>query len=319
VQNFGFSEGVMRDLVIIGAGPAGLTAALYAGRSRLDTVLIEKMAVGGRILMSESIENYPGFPGGIPTTELIGRMEKQVRDLGVSIENDEVLELDCSARVVRTSAGEYAFRAVIIAAGAHPRKLNVPGEDVYTGRGVSYCATCDAPFYKGKHVVLVGGGNAVAEEAIYLSRFADSVNVVHRRQELRASEILQEEMRRNSKIGFILNSLVTEIKGGKKVEAVKIKDVLTGSEKDFACDGVFVYIGYEPETSFLKGKLNMDEAGFVIADDSMRTSAEGVFVCGDCRKKSLYQVVNACGDGAVAADSAYKFISSHAGRTPAGK
>ena len=298
------------DLIIIGAGPAGLTAALYAGRSRLDTILIEKMVPGGRILMSESIENYPGFPGGITTGELIDRMKRQVQELDVKIESDEVLDLDCLNKTVATSGEKYSAKAIIIATGARPRKLNIPGEKEFTGRGVSYCATCDAPFYRGKKVVLVGGGNAVAEEALYLSRFAESVSVIHRRQDLRASEILQEKMRQEKKISFILSSLVTEVKGVKKVEAVRLKDLLTGKESDFSCDGVFIYIGYEPETVFLKGKLQMDEAGFITADDSMSTSAEGVFACGDCRKKSLYQVINACGDGAVAADSAYKFIAS---------
>ena len=298
------------DLIIIGAGPAGLTAALYAGRSRLNTILIEKLVPGGRILMSESIENYPGFPGGITTGELIDRMKRQVQELDVKIESDEVLDLDCLNKTVTTSGEKYSAKAIIIATGARPRKLNIPGEKEFTGRGVSYCATCDAPFYRGKKVVLVGGGNAVAEEALYLSRFAESVSVIHRRQDLRASEILQEKMRQEKKISFILSSLVTEVKGVKKVEAVRLKDLLTGKESDFSCDGVFIYIGYEPETVFLKGKLQMDEAGFITADDSMSTSAEGVFACGDCRKKSLYQVINACGDGAVAADSAYKFIAS---------
>ncbi|MDD5128907.1 MAG: thioredoxin-disulfide reductase [Candidatus Omnitrophica bacterium] len=298
------------DLIIVGAGPAGLTAALYAGRSRLNTLMIEKMAPGGRILMSESIENYPGFPGGVTTVELIDRMEKQVRELGVRFESDEVLDLDCLKKTVITSSATFAAKALIIASGAHPRKLNIPGEKEFTGRGVSYCATCDAPFYRDKNVVLVGGGNAVAEEAIYLSRFASSVSVIHRRQDLRASAILQEKMQQNKKIKFILSSLVTEVKGTKKVEAIRIKDLSTGKEDDLCCDGVFIYIGYEPETTFLKDKIQMDEAGFIIADDSMSTSVEGVFACGDCRKKSLYQVINACGDGAVAADSAYKFIAN---------
>jgi len=300
----------MHDLIIIGGGPAGLTAALYAGRSRMDTLLIEKMSLGGRILMSEMIENYPGFPGGILTTELISRMEKQARELGVRIESDEVLGLDCEKKTVKTSSRLHEARVIIIASGARARKLNVPGEEKYTGRGVSYCATCDAPFYKEKNVVIVGGGNAVAEEAIYLNRFASSVNIVHRRQDLRASMILQEKMQQEKKINFILNNVVTEIKGSQKVEAVRIRDLLTGKERDFSCDGVFIYIGYEPETTFLKGILKMDEAGFIITDEVMATSVEGVFACGDCRKKSLYQVINACGDGAVAADSAYKFIAA---------
>jgi len=300
----------MHDLIIIGSGPAGLTAALYAGRSRLNTLLIEKMAVGGRILMSETIENYPGFPGGVATDELIRRMEQQVRELEVNIVNDEVLELDPVKKTVRASSATYQSRAIIIASGARPRKLNVPGEEQFTGRGVSYCATCDAPFYKEKKVVIVGGGNAVAEEAIYLSRFASLVNVIHRREDLRAAKIMQERMQENKKINFILSSIVTEIKGTQKVEAVRIKNLITGQENDFSCDGVFIYIGYEPETAFLKNNLTMDAAGFLLTDEIMATSSAGIFACGDCRKKSLYQVINACGDGAVAADSAYKFIAN---------
>ncbi|PIQ90693.1 MAG: thioredoxin-disulfide reductase [Candidatus Omnitrophica bacterium CG11_big_fil_rev_8_21_14_0_20_41_12] len=300
----------MHDLIIIGAGPAGLTAALYAGRSRLDTLMIEKMVVGGRILMSETIENYPGFPGGILTQELISRMETQVKELEVKIISDEITELDCQKKTIKGLNSVYASKAIIIASGAKPRKLNVPGEEKYTGRGVSYCATCDAPFFKDKKIVIVGGGNAVAEEAIYLSRFASSVSVIHRRQDLRADKILQEKLQENKKINFILSSIVTEIKGSQKVEAVTIKDLLSGKENDFSCDGVFIYIGYEPETTFLKGKLEMNESGLLLTDENMVTSAEGIFACGDCRKKGFYQVINACGDGAVAADSAYKFIAN---------
>ena len=300
----------MQDLVIIGGGPAGLTAALYAGRSRLDTLLIEKMTVGGRILMSEIIENYPGFPGGISTVDLMARMEEQVKELGVKVVNEEVLDIDCVNKIISTLGASHQACAVIIASGARPRKLNIPGEQEYIGRGVSYCATCDAPFFKGKKVVIVGGGNAVAEEAIYLSRFASLVSVIHRRGDLRASPILQERMQQNRKINFILNSIVTQIKGTQRVESVIIKDLLSGKENEFACDGVFIYIGYEPETTFLKNKLQMDEAGFIVTDENMATTAPGVFACGDCRKKGFYQVINACGDGAVAADSAYKFIAN---------
>ncbi len=300
----------MHDLVIIGGGPAGLTAALYAGRSRLNTLLIEKMAVGGRILMSEVIENYPGFPGGISTHELMQRMEGQVKELGVTIISDEVLDLDCSARTVNTTGGSYSAQAIIIASGASPRKLNIPGEEQFTGRGVSYCATCDAPFFKEKKVVIVGGGNAVAQEAMYLSRFASQVSVIHRRSDLRAAPILQERMQQNKKINFILNSVAVQIKGQLKVESIVIKELLSGQLKDLDCQGVFIYIGYEPETAFLKDKLNLDKGGFILTDENMATTAAGVFACGDCRKKGFYQVINACGDGAVAADSAYKFISN---------
>ena len=222
----------MHDLVIIGGGPAGLTAALYAGRSRLNTLLIEKMTVGGRILMSEIIENYPGFPGGISTLELMSRMEEQVKELGVKIVSDEVLGLDCGSRIINTASESYQARAIIIASGARPRKLNVPGEEQYTGRGVSYCATCDAPFFKDKRIVIIGGGNAVAQEAIYLSRFASVVSVIHRRNDLRASKILQERMQQNKKINFILNSIVTQIKGAQRLESVIIKDLLSDKENE---------------------------------------------------------------------------------------
>jgi thioredoxin reductase (NADPH) len=296
------------DLIIIGAGPAGLTAALYAGRSRLNTLLIEKMVVGGRILMSETIENYPGFPGGVSTHELMAKMEEQVKELEVKIISDEVIQIDCQKKIVKTTSEDFEAKAIILANGAKPRKLNIPGEDKFTGRGVSYCATCDAPFFREKKVVIVGGGNAVAEEAIYLSRFASSVTVVHRRQDLRATPILQEKMKVNKKINFILSSIATQIKGTQKIESVVIKDLLTEKEINFNCDGIFVYIGYEPETAFLKGKIAMNETGFIITDENMLTDVEGVFACGDCRKKGLYQVINACADGAVAADSAYKYI-----------
>jgi len=300
----------MHDLIIIGAGPGGLTAALYAGRARLETLMLEKMVVGGRILMSESIENFPGFIGDISTQELIKRMEEQVRSLDIKIESGEVLGLEPKLKSVNAGTRVYSAKAIIIATGARPRKLNVPGEDKLTGKGVSYCATCDGPLYKDKDVVVVGGGNTVAEEAFYLARFAKSVNILHRRDDLRASAILQERLKANKKINFILNNVVTEISGSSRVEAIKIKDVGTAQERIVTCDGVFIYIGYEPETGFLKNKLKLDDAGFIITGEDMSTSEEGVFACGDCRKKSLYQVITACADGAIAADSAYKYIAS---------
>jgi len=300
----------MYDLIIVGAGPAGLTAALYAGRSRLKTLVLEKIGVGGRILLTEVIENFPGFAGGIHTAELIKRMEGQVRDLGVNIALEEVSEIDCKLKTVKTNAGTHSANAIIIATGAHPRKLGVSGEEKLTGRGVSYCATCDGPLYRDKNVVIVGGGNAMAEEALYLTRFAKSVNIIHRRDELRASPILQEKLKENNKINFILSSTITEISGLGKVEAVKIKDLNTSQDKTIQCDGIFIYVGYIPDTTFVKDKLKLDEAGFIITGEDMSTSQDGVFACGDCRSKTLYQVITACGDGAVAADSAYKYLVS---------
>ena len=299
----------MYDLIIIGGGPAGLTAALFAGRSRLRTLILEKMGVGGRILLTDTIENFPGFVGEASTEELIKRMEEQVKNLSIEIKLEEVINIDCKQKSIKTNAGTYAADSIIIATGARQRKLGVSGEDRLIGRGVSYCATCDAPFYKEKNVVVVGGGNAVAEEALYLTRFAKQVTIVHRRDELRASAILQERLKVNKKINFVLSNVVTEIIGSNKVESIKVKDVNTSQEKNIPCDGVFIFIGYEPETGFLKNKLKLDDAGFIISDENMATSQEGIFAAGDCRKKSLYQVVTACGDAAIAADSAYKYIS----------
>lgn len=299
----------MYDLIIIGGGPAGLTAALFAGRSRLRTLILEKMGVGGRILLTDTIENFPGFVGESSTEELIKRMEEQVKSLGVEIKLEEVIDIDCKQKSIKTSLASYAADSIIIATGARQRKLRVPQEDRLIGRGVSYCATCDAPFYKEKNVVVVGGGDAVAEEALYLTRFAKQVTIVHRRDELRASMILQERLKANKKINFLLSNVVTEIIGLNKVESIKLKDVNTSQERNIPCDGVFIFIGYEPETGFLKNKLKLDDAGFIISDENMATSCEGIFAAGDCRKKSLYQVVTACGDGAIAADSAYKYIA----------
>lgn len=299
----------MHELVIVGAGPAGLTAGLYAGRARLKTIILEKMSVGGRILMSESIENYPGFPGGISTHELIQRMEEQVRGLGVEIINDDVLDLDCKEKTVKGQEKEYRAKAIIIATGARPRKLQVAGEDRFIGKGVSYCATCDAPFFKNKKIVIAGGGNAVAEEALYLARFAESVTIVHRRDELRASPILQEKLKQNGKISFLLSRVVAKIEGETRVSSVTLKEVSSQKEEAFACDGIFIYIGYDPDTLFIKDKLKLNESGFVIADRNMETSERGIFACGDCCEKPLYQVITACSDGAVASESAYKYIT----------
>jgi thioredoxin reductase (NADPH) len=298
------------DLIIIGAGPAGLTAALYAGRSRLKTLVLEKMVVGGRILLTETIENFPGFVNGISTQDLMKRMEEQVKNLGVNIELEEVLELDCQVKSIKTDTGTHSACAIIIATGSHAKKLGCPGEERLTGRGVSYCATCDGPLFKDKNVVVVGGGNAVAEEALYLTRFAKSVTIIHRRNELRAASIMQERLKENKKIKFILSNVIEEISGAQRVQSLRVKDLLTQQEQTIDSDGVFIYIGNEPSTAFLRDKLKLDEAGFVITDEAMATSCEGIFACGDCRKKSLYQVIAACGDGAVATDSAYKYIVS---------
>jgi len=304
----------MYDLVIIGAGPAGLTSGLYAARYKLNTIILEKMVPGGQIMLSERIENFPGFPGGIYTYELIERIKKQLDELGVVIETEEALDIIPSDNIqepVYSVVGKYKSyqtKTIIISTGGTWKKLGVKGEERFLARGVSYCGTCDGPLFKEKDVVVVGGGNSAIEEAIFLSRYASKVMVVHRRQQLRASEILQEQALRNPKISFILDSVIEEITGENKVEGVKIKNVKTNQLSDLSCQGVFIFVGIEPNTGFVKKVLNTDEGGFIITAQDLSTSRPGIYACGDCIKKSLYQVINACGEGAVASDSAHKYI-----------
>lgn len=305
----------MYDIVIIGAGPAGLTAALYAGRFRLNTLILEKSSIGGQIVLSSVIENFPGFPGGISTTELIDRIYQQIQQLGINVQTQEVLKISASSKLERpvytiiTKDNSYQTKAVVITTGSQPKRMGVNGEDRLTGKGVSYCATCDAPLFRDKDVVVIGGGDKAIEEAIFLSGFAKRITVVHRRSHLRASGILQEKAHSNPKINFILQSVVEEIIGEDKVQAVKIKNVSTGSVSNLAGQGVFIFVGIKPNTDFVKEILKLDELGFIITDQDLKTSSPGIFAGGDCRKKTLYQVITACGDGAVACDSVHRYLS----------
>ncbi len=300
----------MHDLIIVGAGPAGLSAALYAGRFGLDTLIFERMSAGGQIILSSEIENYPGFPGGISTSELIERFKKQVVELGLGIETQEVLRIIPSSKshTIKAEDKIYQTKSIIIASGAQARHLGVAGEEKFIGRGVSYCGTCDGPLFRGKDILAVGGGDRALEEAIFLSAYAQKVYLVHRRQEFRASKILVEKAKAIPKINFIFDSVVVEVCGENKVEQVKLKDVKTNRESTISCQGIFIFVGIEPNTRFLKNVLALDELGFIIIDQQMRTSREGIFACGDCCKKSLYQVVTACAEGATAADSAHKYL-----------
>lgn len=304
----------MYDLIIIGAGPAGLSAAIYAGRFRMHTLILEKKAAGGQIILSSNIENYPGFPGGISTDELVNRFKKQVEELGMNVENKEALEIKPNSKSetptydIKTQEASLQTKSVIVATGAAAKQLGVEGEEKFLGRGVSYCATCDGPLFKDKEVAVIGGGDKAIEEAIFLSSYASKVSLIHRRQALRASKILQERARSNPKINFVLDAVVEEIQGEDKVAAVQIKNVKTNSKKTLLCQGVFIFVGIKPNTIFLKDILETDDQGFIITDQEMRTSCEGIFACGDCRKKGLYQVITACGEGAVAADSAHKYL-----------
>ncbi len=298
------------DLIIIGAGPSGLVAGLYAGRYRLNTLILERIAVGGQIILSHSIENFPGFPGGIATSELIERFKKQVDDLNIPIKREEVLGISPRDGIynIKTKDGNYETKSVIIASGTQPRPLGVGGEDRLIGRGVSYCGTCDGPLFKNKEIVVVGGGDRAIEEAIFLSGYASKVSLIHRRQGFRASKILEESAKNNPRINFILESVIEEIVGQNKVEGVKIRSLANNSLRELGCQGVFIFVGITPNTAFVKGQLQMDEAGFIITDEDLNTSLKGIFACGDCRKKSLYQVINGCGEGAQAAHSVHKYL-----------
>ena len=312
------------DVIIIGGGPAGLTAALYTTRARLKTLLLEKMAPGGQAALAWTIENYPGFPEGIGGPELMERIGKQAEKCGLEIKSGEVVKVNVSSedvrskrrleKVVNTEEEEYKTVALIVATGTRPRKLEVPGEERLVGKGVSYCATCDGPLFKNRKVVVVGGGDTAVKEALFLSKFAEKTTLIHRRDELRASRIIEERAVSNPKLEFLLNSVVTEILGETEVEGVKVKNLETGKDLTLEAKGVFVHIGTVPNTGFLKGVVEMDEEGFIITDENMETSVKGIYACGDVRKKLLRQVVTACGEGATAGVVAGQYVGKWKGR-----
>lgn len=304
----------IQDIVIIGGGPAGLTAGIYAARSRMKTLLLEKIACGGQILTADIVENFPGFPCGANGADLADLMLKQAEHFGLVISTRYAKKILLKKNqsdhfVVETAEGDkIKTLSVIICTGAGWNALNVPGEEKLKGRGVSYCATCDGPLFKGKEVVVVGGGDTALGDAIYLTRFASSVTVVHRRDALRATRILQERAFADKKIKFCLKSVVTEIIGSNKVEGVKVKDVATSGEKTVKADGVFVLIGQSPNSGDFKDMLKLDEKGYILSDEGMKTSVDGIFACGDVRSKPLRQVVTAAGEGATAAVSAQHYV-----------
>jgi len=299
------------DLVIIGAGPAGLTAGLYAARARLNVLLLEKAAPGGQILITDWIENYPGFPEGLSGYDLAEKMRVQAEKQGLKIETAEVHSLNLSSDIKEIVLKDRSIRtkSLIIASGASPKKLGI-GEDKYMGKGISFCATCDAPFFKEKTVVAIGGGDTAVQEAIYLTKFAKKVYLVHRRDELRATKILQERALANDKIEFVWDSVVTGVEGFFGIEGVHVKNVKTNEEKTIKANGCFIWVGILPNTEFLKGSVKTDEFGFIIADAKMKTSVPGVYVAGDVRDTPLRQVSTAVGDGAIAAISAEHYIEN---------
>ncbi|HID56479.1 TPA: thioredoxin-disulfide reductase [Candidatus Poribacteria bacterium] len=306
------------DVAILGSGPAGLTAAIYCGRAELRTVVITGREIGGQIALTESLENFPGFPEGIPGVEFVQLLQKQAEKFKAQFEFDDVTEVDLSSHPFRlkTYGGELTSKSIIIATGASPRKLGVPGEAEYTGRGVSYCAVCDGFFYRDKKVAVVGGGDSAVEEGIYLTKFADEVIIIHRRDRLRASQLLQDMAFANEKISFVWDSVVEEIVGDENgVKGVKIRNVKTDERSQLDVEGVFIYIGHEPNTKMFEGQLDMDEHGFIITDGRQRTSVEGVFAAGDVQDPLHRQAVVAAGTGAVAAMEAERFIAALEGRS----
>ncbi len=302
------------DVIVIGGGPAGLTSGIYISRARLSTLLVEKLGIGGQVSITDRIENYPGFISGVSGPELVHNMEEQAKSFGTRIVFAEVARIDFNDEgniksvFVNDDPEPYQCLSIIIAAGNEQKKLGVSGEAEYTGKGVSYCATCDGAFFRGLDIAVVGGGDMALEEAIFLTRFAKKIYIIHRRDRLRATKILQERAFSNNKIEFIFDSVVEEIFGQIMVDGVKVKNLKTGEKKDIEVNGVFVFIGFTISLSFLDNIVKRGEGGYIIVDKEMRTSREGVFACGDCCKKNLRQIVTACGDGATAAFSAQHYV-----------
>ncbi len=297
-------------VLILGAGPAGMTAALYTARAELEPVVLTGIQLGGQASLTNVIENYPGFPEGVGGLELGDLFQKQAERFGAQFQFDLAREVDLSVKpfAVKTDSGSYTADALIISTGASPNHLNVPGEVALTGRGVSYCGTCDGWFFKDKRVVVVGGGDSALEEALFLTRFASSVTVIHRRDAFRAGAILQRRARENAKISYIMNSVVTHIEGDQAVSGVRLKNVVSGEESTLETDGVFIFIGHTPNTQMFAGKLQMTPLGYIVTDNLMQTSVPGVFAAGEVNDPNFRQVITSAGMGAAAAIQVTRFL-----------
>ena len=298
------------DLVIIGGGPAGLAAGLYAARARLKAVLIEKVVPGGQVVTTDWIENYPGFPEGISGPDLVQKMTEQTKRFDLDIQTNEVTALDLSDPIkkITLSDGMITTHTIIIATGASPKKLGVPGEDTFMGKGVSTCATCDGPFYRNRVVAAVGGGDTAVKESLFLTKFARKVYLIHRRDRLRAAAVLQEQALANDKIEFIRDSVVGGINGLTHVETVSVKNLKSGNITELSVDGCFIWIGILPNTAFVPKLVKLDKDGFIVVDGNMQTSVPGVYAAGDVRGTSMRQIVTAVGDGAIATFSAEHYL-----------
>ena len=299
------------DMIVVGGGPSGYTAALYAARAGLDTLVLEKLSAGGQMALTEEIDNYPGFEDGIDGFTLAEKMQQQAERFGAKSEYAQVerMNLTTVPKVLETSEGTFYGRTVVLATGANPRELGLDNETALTGRGVAYCAACDGMRYKGKTVVVVGGGNSAAADAMLLSRIAQKVILVHRRDTLRATKVYHEPLIQAENIEFRWNSVVTELLHEDKLTGVKLKDVHTGEETLLPCDGVFISVGRKPATELVQGQLNLDHSGYIIADETTKTNLPGVYAVGDVRTKPLRQVVTAVADGATAVHMAEEFLA----------
>jgi thioredoxin reductase (NADPH) len=301
----------VENLIIIGSGPAGLTAALYTARANLSPLVFSGNEIGGQVSISAEVENYPGFPEGLTGPELVERFQKQAERFGARIEYGEVTEVQFDVHPFRIKSydNEYEAKSVVIATGASPRRLGVPGEAELTGRGVSYCATCDGFFFREREVTVVGGGDSALEEGVFLTKFASRVRIIHRRDQLRAGATLQERAERNQKIEFIWDTVVTEITGDGAVESVQLKNLKTGEVSTLPTEGVFIYIGHYPNSQIFKGKLEMDEHGYLSADRRTRTSVPGVFAAGEIADPIFRQVITSAGEGCKAALEVEKYLA----------
>jgi thioredoxin reductase (NADPH) len=302
----------MENVIILGSGPAGLTAALYTARANLNPLVITGNELGGQIATTTEVENFPGFPSGLTGPELYEQMQKQAERFGARLEIDEVVEVDFKQRPFRLKTHSQLFEAqsVIVATGATPRKLNVPGEKELTGRGVSYCATCDGFFFREKEIMVVGGGDSALQEGLFLTKFGKRVRVVHRRDALRAGPVLEERAHKNEKMSFIWDTVVEAVEGDGAVEAVQLKNVKTGESRREPVSGLFIYIGHLPNTWLFKDQLDMDEEGYLIVDPYLHTSVPGVFAAGEVHDKHFRQAIVSAGFGCMAAMEAEKYLAS---------
>ena len=303
---------MLYDVIVIGGGPGGYTAALYAARANLSVAILEKLSPGGQMGTTDVIDNYPGFPQGVNGFELAMQMKEGAERFGAQTQLAEVTQVELAGQVktVHTSGGDYQARTVVLATGAHPRELGLPGERELRGRGVSYCATCDGMFYRGKTVVVVGGGNTAVSDVLYLSRLCEKVYLVHRRDTLRASKVYLDPLQKAENVEFVWDSEVKQLLRDQAVTGVRVRNKKTGKERDIPCGGVFVAVGYLPNTELYRGQVELDEAGYVLADETTQTNLPGVFAVGDLRKKPLRQVVTAASDGAVAAHFIEEYFSA---------